>query len=126
MDASKTSYDLKERTLEFAARCVRLCMELGSGFAQEHVGRQLMRSATSAMANYAEASAAESKKDLIHKQGLARKELQESEVWLQLIKKVGLIKPSNRLDELLDESQQLCKIFNKAAQTLRKAPTLKS
>jgi four helix bundle protein len=122
MSEEKPSFDLKERTIDYAARCVKLCMELGSGFAQEHIGKQLLRSSTGAMANYAEASAAESKKDLIHKQGLARKELQESEVWLLLIQRVGLIDPTSRIEPLLDETQQLCKIFNKAAQTLRKAP----
>jgi four helix bundle protein len=111
-------YDLKERTLDFAARCVKLCMEMGNGFVQEHIARQLLRSSTGAMANYAEAVCAESKKDMIHKQGIARKELQESEVWLRLIQKVGLITPTSRLDSLLDENIQLCKIFTKAKQTL--------
>ena len=111
-------YDLKERTLDFAARCVHLCMELGQGMAQEHIARQLLRSSTSAMANYAEALCAESKKDLIHKQGIARKELQEAEAWFRLIQKVELIKPASRLAALLDENIQLCKIFNKAKQTL--------
>lgn len=114
------NYDLKERTLSFAAECVRVCMEMGPGYAQEHIGKQLMRSSTSAMANYAEASAAESRNDLIHKQSLARKELQESEVWLRLIQKLHFVKPPSRISPLVDECQQLCKIFNKASQTLRK------
>jgi len=116
-------YDLKERTLDFAARCVKLCMEMGNGFVQQHIAKQLLRSSTAAMANYAEAVCAESKRDLIHKQGIARKELQESEMWLRLIQKVQLISPSSRVDALLDENIQLCKIFTKAKQTLTSPTT---
>jgi len=116
-------YDLKERTLDFAARCVKLCMEMGSGFALQHIATQLLRSSTAAMANYAEAVCAESKRDLIHKQGIARKELQESEMWLRLIQKVQLISPTSRVDALLDENIQLCKIFTKAKQTLTSPAT---
>lgn len=52
-----------------------------------HVAGQLVRSGTSPAANYAEACAAESKRDFIHKLGIALRELRESRSWIKLILK---------------------------------------
>jgi four helix bundle protein len=44
-----------------------------------------MRSGTSPAPNYAEARSAESKRDFVHKLKICLKELNETEVWLQIV-----------------------------------------
>ena len=39
------------------------------------------------------------------------KELRETRIWLLIIVKAGLIQPESKLDELLDETDQLISIF---------------
>jgi four helix bundle protein len=44
-----------------------------------------LRAATAAAPNYAEARGAESARDFVHKLGIALKELNEAEVWLDIV-----------------------------------------
>ena len=50
-----------------------------------HITGQLVRSATAPAANYAEARAAESRRDFIHKMQLCLRELRESAIWLRFL-----------------------------------------
>jgi four helix bundle protein len=78
----------------------------------------LLRSGTSAGANYEEAQGAESHNDFVHKLQISLKEMRESYFWLRVISGVGLLH-SNRLEALLDESNQLCKILSKSVATAK-------
>jgi four helix bundle protein len=88
--------------------------------AGNHVAGQLLRSGTSSYANHGEAQAAESSKDFIHKMGICLKELRESKRWLELIQRVPLIKPPERMDEILEETEELMKIFATSIRTAKK------
>ena len=57
-------YELRERTLRFAALVVGFVRDLPSDVASRELGKQLFRSASSIGANVAEADASESKRDL--------------------------------------------------------------
>ncbi len=83
-----------------------------------HIAGQLVRSGTSPAPNYAEAYAAESKRDFIHKSGIALKELRESRTWIKLILKADLL-PEPRMSPLPDEAQQLCNIMGKSIVTAK-------
>ncbi|MCM2370302.1 four helix bundle protein [Rhodopirellula sp. ICT_H3.1] len=83
-----------------------------------HIAGQLVRSGTSPAPNYAEACAAESKKDFIHKLGIALKELRESRTWIKMILKSELL-PNKRMSDLLDEANQLCNIIGKSVLTAK-------
>ena len=100
--------DIEERLLEFAARVGKAVDALPNGRLSRHIAGQLIRSGTSPAPNYAEGCAAESKKDFIHKLGIALKELRESRVWIRLIIRSELL-TENRMGPLLDECEQLCK-----------------
>ena len=76
--------DLEDRLLEFAARVGKLVDAMPETRLARHVAGQLVRSGTSPAPNYAEACAAESKRDFIHKLGIALKELRETKVWIKL------------------------------------------
>jgi four helix bundle protein len=110
--------ELEERLLEFAARVGKVVDSLPNTRLGRHIAGQLVRSGTSPAPNYSEACGAESKKDFIHKLGISLKELRESRCWLRLILKADLL-PENRLADLLDEANQLCKIVAKSIVTAR-------
>ncbi len=71
--------ELTDRLLEFAARNIRLANALPKSAIGRHVGMQLMRSTTSAGANYCEACGAESRQDFLHKMQIVIKELRETQ-----------------------------------------------
>ena len=110
--------DLEDRLLDFAARAGKVVDALPDTRLGRHVAGQLIRSGTSPAPNYAEACAAESKRDFIHKLGIALKELRESRSWIKLIVKADLL-PEPRMAPLLDEAQQLCNIVGKSIVTAK-------
>jgi len=110
--------ELEDRLLDFAARVGKVVDALPDTRLGRHVAGQLVRSGTSPAPNYAEACAAESKRDFIHKLGIALKELRESRSWIKLIVKGDLL-PELRMAPLLDEAQQLCNIVGKSIVTAK-------
>ena len=70
---------------------------------------QLIRSATAPAALYAEARAAESRRDFVHKMHLCLKELRESAVWLQFLNELAAPDPNRA--PLIQESRELIAIF---------------
>ena len=111
--------DIEERMLDFAVRVGKAIDALPDTRLGRHIAGQLVRSGTSPAPNYAEACAAESKKDFVHKLAIVLKELRESSVWIRLIVKSDLI-PEQRLELLRDECDQLCKIIAKSLVTSKK------
>ena len=97
--------------LEYAARIIRLVETLPDTRAGNHVAGQLLRSGTSPLPNHAEAQAAESRKDFVHKLKICHKELRESRRWLRLIQRVPLLKPV-LVEPLLVETEELVRIFH--------------
>ena len=85
-----------------------------------HISGQLIRSGTSPAPNYGEAQSAESRADFVHKMRLALKELRETRIWLLIIVRSDLIKPESKLDDLLNESNQLISICVKSIGTAKK------
>jgi len=112
----KSTYDLEERLLEYAARIIRLVERLPNTRAGNHVAGHLLRSGTSPLPNHGEAQAAESAKDFIHKLKICLKELRESFRWLRLIQRVPLMNPK-RVDPLLQETDELIRIFVSSIKT---------
>ena len=114
--------DIEDRLLDFAVRVGKAIDALPDTRLGRHIAGQLVRSGTSPAPNYAEACAAESKKDFIHKLAIALKELRESSVWIRMIVKSELI-PEQRLEQLRDECDQLCKIIAKSLVTAKSNQT---
>ena len=105
--------DLDERLLEYGARIIKLVDALPRNIAGHRIGDQLLRCGTSVGANYEEAQGAESRSDFVHKLQIALKELRESNYWLRLLARSGIL-PSERLGEIIEESNQLRAILSKA------------
>lgn len=111
--------DLEERMLDFAVRVIRMSEALPRTAAAKHICLQIVRSGTSAGANYEEARGAESQKDFVHKLGVSLKELRETRYWLKVISKADLIPPA-RMAGVLQESDELCRIIGKSIVTSKK------
>jgi four helix bundle protein len=113
--------DLSERLLSFAAELIKWIVRLNKTAVGRHIAGQLMRSGTSAGANYEEACGAESRADFIHKLQIVLKELRESLYWLRLIQKAGLVPEADpKLPELLQEAGELSNIIAKSIVTAKK------
>src|SRR3954470_16712015 len=109
---------MEERLLDFAARVGKVVDALPDTRLGRHVAGQLIRCGTSPAPNYAEACAAESRADFIHKLGIVFKELRETRIWLRLSVKSPLL-PRKRLEPLINESAELINIIAKSIVTAK-------
>ena len=108
------SNPIKERSFKFSLSIIKLYKELQKQ--NEYIiSKQLLRSGTSIGANIEEASAAQSKKDFLHKMTIASKEARETSYWLRLLNESKLISVS--INEYLDEIEQIVKIITKIVKT---------
>jgi len=112
--------DLQERLIQFAARIIKVSNALPNTIAGRHIAGQLLRSGTAPASHHAEARSAESHADFIHKIKIGVKELNETEVWLRIIV-ASEIMPASRLADLIDECQQLQRIFSASIKTARQS-----
>jgi four helix bundle protein len=120
-NSSMSPQELSERILDFADRACNVVESLPDTRLGRRIADQLLRSATSPIGNYEEARAAESKPDFAHKLGICLKEVRESLGWLRLTARRSLL-PATRLDDLLDEADQLARIFARSIATARGIP----
>lgn len=106
----RSNQDLRDRTEDFALRVIRIFSALPKSPVAQVLGKQGLRSRTSVGANYREASRARSKAEFISKIGDCLKEIEETEYWLGLLVKSGMLK-GEQVAGLLDETNQLIAIF---------------
>jgi four helix bundle protein len=110
-EKSGKTYDLEERTTNFAEKVIILCKKLPGNSINFELIPQLVRAAGSVGANYREANDALSKRDFYYRLKITRKEAKESNHWLNLIL---IANPSLKsdIDLLKIESFELKKIFS--------------
>lgn len=104
--------ELLQRTFRFGVNTLNFLNTLPSSVANKVIIYQLAKSSTSVGANYEESQSAESKDDFIHKIGIVSKEARESKFWLKVLNELS--KDENhkkQIKDLLEEADQLCKIF---------------
>jgi four helix bundle protein len=102
--------DIEDRLIRFAVSVMDLAEALPTTFAGKHIGNQLLRAGTSPAPNYAEARGCESMRDFIHKLGIVLKELNESRVWIRMVRLKTMV-PSERSDPVFKECDELCRII---------------
>ena len=102
--------DLKERTLRFGTAALAALADLPDQTRGWIVGKQLGRAATSIGANVWEADAALTDSDFAHKISIARKEASETQYWLELSHRAGLL-PDNTYTTLRNEVGELIRIL---------------
>lgn len=116
----RSEYDLKDRLIDYSVRIIALSEALPDSKAGKHIASQILRSGTSPAPNYGEATSAESAADFIHKLKVALKELRETEVWLKVIERAGMIKPPPKLKSLIQETDELIAILFTSVGTAKK------
>ena len=101
----------RHRSKKFASGVIRFYCNLPKNRMECQVlGKQLLRSGTSVAANYREASRARSNAEFVSKIEICAQEADETILWLELLRDdCGIA--SQRLNWLLDESNQLISIF---------------
>jgi four helix bundle protein len=115
---------LEERLIDFAVRIIKLAAKLPKTPAGRHIAGQILRSGTSPAPNYGEARGAESSGDFTHKVRVVLKELNETLIWLRIIKRSELLK-AELLADIIQENTELCKIFATTLRTARATTNVK-
>ena len=102
--------DLRNRTMDFALRVVRMFSQLPKSTQAQVLGKQLLRSGTSIGANYREAFRGRSKAEFVAKCGDCLREVEKSAYWLELLVAAGIV-PAAKLEPLRKEADELTAIF---------------
>jgi len=111
--------DIQERLVDFAVGIIKFCSKLPKTQAAKHVAGQLLRCGTAPAPNYGEARGAESTNDFVHKLGITLKELNESGIWLEIIKRSKML-PLSMVESLAEECVELSKIISASIRTVGK------
>jgi four helix bundle protein len=106
------TYDLEERTFEFARDCRLLIFQLPKTIGNIEDGKQLVRSSGSVGANYIEANEKLGDKDFLLRLKISRKEAKESVYWLRLLKELNSKAHETNIQMLINEGQELRKILS--------------
>jgi four helix bundle protein len=112
------AHELEERLVDFAVRIIKLTARLPKTPAGKHIAGQILRSGTSPAPNYGEARGAESPADFVHKLGVVLKELNETSIWLRVIRRSEILR-WELLTEIIEENGELCKIIGSSLRTAR-------
>jgi len=109
---------IKNKSLVFAIRVVKLYRILTSEKREFVLSKQLLRSGTSVGALVREAEHAESKPDFIHKFAIAQKEINETLYWLELLFKTDYI-DQQEYDSLILDATELLKLLTSIIKTTK-------
>lgn len=105
---------IRSKSFDFSLIVIDLYMKLQDE--REYVlSKQLLRSGNSIGANIEEATAAQSRKDFIHKLSISSKEARETKYWLLLLQKSDLTKID--VSSHLHEIQQIINILTSIIKT---------
>lgn len=110
--------EMYQRTMLFSTRILHMVKAIPKGMAENVIARQLIRSATSIGANYREACHGRSRSDFIAKIKICEGEADETLYWLELLVNSGIMK-LNRMQNLIDEANELVAIFTASTKTAR-------
>lgn len=90
---------IQEKSFQFSIQIIRICGELSKTRKEFVLSKQLIRSGTSVGALVRESAYAESRRDFVHKLGIALKEINETIYWLDLLNTSEILsdKESNAL-----------------------------
>jgi four helix bundle protein len=121
--AESSGNPIREKSYSFALTIAGLYKRL-----REHrefvVSKQLLRAGTSIGANVEEATAAESRRDFIHKMTIASKEARETLYWLRLLDDSELVRGLNVTAEL-EQAREIVRLLTSIVKSLSANPKAK-
>lgn len=117
-DRAKFKIEFKQRLYGWVLRLIEFVGGLPKDNVADIIVKQLLRSGTSILANYIEATSASSRKDFTNFFNHSLKSANESKVWLALLRdtKKG---SRNELEYLLRELDEISKIIASSIITLK-------
>ena len=110
---------LIDKSIEFAARIIKLQRYLLKDKKENVISKQIVRSGTSIGANINEANYGQSKADFISKMHISLKETAETEYWLRLLIKAELLTVKEG-ESLLKDCLEIKKILISSINTAKK------
>ncbi|MDD5731452.1 MAG: four helix bundle protein [Patescibacteria group bacterium] len=113
-DKEKFKKEFKKRLYNFVLRLINYINKLTRSQSNDVIGKQLLRSGTSILANFIEANSASSKKDFINFFNHSLKSANESKVWLTLFRDTN--NSGKEENEFL--INELCEIANILASSI--------
>ncbi|MBL8030316.1 MAG: four helix bundle protein [Candidatus Doudnabacteria bacterium] len=117
-DNSKFKFEFKKRLYSWVLRLIKFIDSLPKSSVNDVMGKQLLRSGTSVLANYVEANSASSKKDFINFFTYSLKSSNESKVWITLFRDLEKGEPKEQ-DWLLKELIEVSNILASSILTLK-------
>ena len=102
--------ELCRRLLAYSLRIAKMADALPRSIAARNAADQIIRSSSSAAANYRASQRGRSDKDFINKVGIALEEADETCFWLDYIEGLEAI-PAKRLEKLKTEADELVRIL---------------
>lgn len=101
---------LRDKSFNFALRCIKLYTYLKDEKREFDLSRQLLRSGTSIGANIKEGLYAQSRPDFLAKFSIAKKEAAESEYWLELLEASEILN-HNEASSMLNDCRELIRLL---------------
>jgi len=117
-DRVKFKKDFKKRTYTFVLRLLKFIDNIPKSQTNNVLGKQLIRSGTSILANYIEAASASSKRDFINFFNYSLKSANESRVWLALLRDASRV-DKKEVEILLKELGEIANILASSIITLK-------
>lgn len=108
----------QDRLYRFVLDLLKFCDKLPKDTTSVIIGKQLIRSGTSVLANYIEASAASSRKDYTNFFTHSLKSANESKIWLRLLKDANKCS-GDEVGKLLQELTEIANILASSILTLK-------
>ncbi|MHC4150095.1 MAG: four helix bundle protein, partial [Planctomycetota bacterium] len=110
--------ELKDRTKQFAHRCVKLATALPMTAPGDHIRKQLIKCSSSVASNYRAACIAQSRASFVSKLSIVIEESDESCFWLEFAVDEKLVK-EKKVVSLLNEAKQLTSVFVSSRKTVK-------
>ena len=117
-DSVKFKIEFKKRLYNFVLRLIKFIDQLPKNSVCDIMGKQLLRSGTSVLANYIEANSASSKRDFINFFTHSLKSANESKVWLALLRDSGKCNQTES-GQLLKELTEIANVLASSILTLK-------
>jgi len=118
-DSSKFKMEFKSRLYKRVLNLIKILDTLyKKDFVSETMGKQLLRSGTSILANYIEANSASSKRDFINFFTHSLKSANESKVWITLLRDTDKISVED-FNLLINELNQIANMLTSSIMTMK-------
>lgn len=117
-DSAKFKNEFKKRLYNWVVRLIKFIDTLPKDSVGSVMGKQLLRSGTSVLANYVEANSASSRKDFINFFTYSLKSANESKVWLTLLRDTNK-GDQKELEWLLKELIEIANVIAAGILTLK-------